>query len=351
MKLKKTNSLFKAITELIENAKNNVVRNVNKELVLLYWNIGDIIQKVILKNERGDYGKEVIIDLSKQLIAKHGKGYSKSNLLHFIRFSEIFLDKGIVYTLCRLFSWSHFRILMYIKDDLKREFYIEMCKMEKWSVRTLKSKIDDMLFERTAIAKKPDKQIRQEIEKINKDMPLNPEIVFKEPYFLEFLGLKDTYNEKDIESAILHELQNFIIELGSDFAFLARQKRISVDNEDYYIDLLFYHRRMKRLVVIDLKLGKFKPAYKGQMELYLRWLEKYEMRTGEESPVGLILCAEKASEHIELLMLEKSNIKVAQYLMELPPKKLLKEKLHKAVLIAKDRILADGRSYKYEIKY
>ena len=346
MDLKNVNDLFNIISQLIENAKNNVVRNVNTELVLLYWNIGNIIQKEILKNKRADYGKEVIVNLSKQLTAKYGKGYTETNLRYFLRFVEYFHDYQIVHTLCEEFSWSHFRTLMYINDDIKRDFYIEICKMERWSVRTLKNKVDGMLFERTAIAKKPDKQIKQEIKKINKDVPLNPEIVFKEPYFLDFLGLKDTFNEKDMESAILHELQNFIIELGMDFAFLARQKRISIDNENYYIDLLFYHRKMKRLVIIDLKLGKFKPAYKGQMELYLKWLEKYEMRDGEETPIGLILCAEKASEHIELLMLEKSNIKVAQYLTELPPKKLLQEKLHKAILIAKDRILPDSKNRK-----
>ena len=138
-----------------------------------------------------------------------------------------------------------------------------------------------------------------------------------------------------MEDTILIELQKFIIELGSDFAFMARQKRISIDNEDYYLDLLFYHRRLKCLVAIELKLGKFEAAYKGQMELYLRWLEKYETVEGENPPIGLILCATKNHEHIELLQLESSNIKVAEYLTKLPDMKLLEQKLHKAIEIAR----------------
>jgi hypothetical protein len=163
-------------------------------------------------------------------------------------------------------------------------------------------------------------------------------LVFRDPYFLDFLGLKDTYSEKDIEAAILRELENFILELGAGFTFVARQKRITVDNEDYHIDLLFYHRKLRRLVVIDLKLGKFQASDKGQMELYLRWLEKYEQQPGEESPVGLILCAGKSEEHVELLQLSKSGIRVAAYLTELPPRKLLQKKLHEAVVLAKARL-------------
>jgi predicted nuclease of restriction endonuclease-like (RecB) superfamily len=339
MKSNNSQTLFSAISKFIESARKNVVKTVNSELVMLYWNIGNAIRNEILNNKRADYGKKIVQQLSKQLTEKYGKGYTISGLMQFIKFVEMFSDNSIVYTLCTQFTWSHIRIIIYIKDDLKRDFYIEMCKMERWSVRILRKKIDTMLFERTAVSKKPDKLLKEEIKNINKSDPLNPDIVFKEPYILDFLGLKDTYNEKDVESAILQELQNFIIELGTDFAFLARQKRITVDHDDYYIDLLFYHRKMKRLVVIELKMGKFKPAHKGQMELYLNWLKKYETYEGENSPIGLILCAEKSSEHVELLMLEDSNIKVAQYLTELPSKKLLEEKLHNAVINAKERML------------
>ncbi len=196
-----------------------------------------------------------------------------------------------------------------------------------------------MLYERTAISKKPELTIKNDLESLKNDRLINPDIVFRDPYFLDFLGLTDTYSEKDLESAIIAEMQRFIIEFGNDFAFMARQKRITIDNRDYKIDLLFYHRRLKCLVAIDLKLGEFEAGFKGQMELYLRYLEKYEMIEGERQPIGLILCAGKNEEHIELLQLDKRNIRVAEYLTELPEKKLLKQKLHQAIEFARTRLL------------
>ena len=214
-----------------------------------------------------------------------------------------------------------------------------MCKIDKWSTRTLENRIDSMLYERTAISKKPDETIIKELELLKNEQKLSPDLVFRDPYFLDFLGLKDTYSEKDIESAILAELQNFIIELGSDFCFMARQKRITIDNQDYYIDLLFYHRKLKCLVAIELKLGRFTAADKGQVELYLRWLEKYEQQEGENPPIGLILCSGKNEEHVELMQLNKSNIRVADYLTELPDKKILEQKLHQSIERAKHRLI------------
>jgi predicted nuclease of restriction endonuclease-like (RecB) superfamily len=227
---------------------------------------------------------------------------------------------------------------MYLKNDLQRKFYIEMCALEKWSTRKLKERIDSMLFERTAISKKPDNLIKEELEKLKDSEELSPDLVFRDPYVLDFLGLKDTYSEKDLEASILRELENFILELGQGFSFIERQKRMAIDGEDFKLDLLFYHRKLRRLVAIDLKLGKFKAAYKAQMELYLRWLEKNEMQEGEKTPVGLILCAEGNKEQIELLQLHKSGIKVAEYLTELPSKKVLQQKLHQAIEISKKRI-------------
>jgi predicted nuclease of restriction endonuclease-like (RecB) superfamily len=237
-------------------------------------------------------------------------------------------------------SWSHFVGILPIKDDLQRDFYAEMCRMERWSVRTLRKKIDGMLYERTAISKKPEELVKKELSALRDEDRLTPDLVFRDPYFLDFLGLKDTFSEKDLETAILREMESFILELGVGFSFVARQKRITVDNEDYYLDLLFFHRKLKRLIAIELKLGKFKAAYKGQMELYLRWLEKYEKEPGEEIPLGLILCAGKTSEQIELLQLDKSGIKVAEYMTELPKRELLEQKLHKAVELARKRLEA-----------
>ena len=213
-----------------------------------------------------------------------------------------------------------------------------MCKLEKWSVRVFQERIQSMLYERTAISKKPALTIQNDLEQLKNEQKLSPDLVFKDPYVLDFLGLKDTYSEKDLESSIIAELQQFITELGSDFAFLARQKRITIDTTDYYIDLLFFHRRLKCLVAIDLKIGNFEAAYKGQMELYLRYLEKYEQVEGENSPIGLILCSGKNEEHVELLQLDKSNIKVADYLTLLPSQEVLKQKLHQAIEISKNRM-------------
>ncbi len=246
----------------------------------------------------------------------------------------------IVVTLSRQLSWSHFVGILPIKDDLQRDFYAEMCRIERWSVRTLRKKIDGMLYERTAISKKPEELVKKELSALRDEDRLTPDLVFRDPYFLDFLGLKDTFSEKDLETAILREMESFILEIGIGFSFVARQKRVTVDNEDYYLDLLFFHRKLKRLIAIELKLGKFKAAYKGQMELYLRWLEKYEKEPGEETPLGLILCAGKTSEQIELLQLNKSGIKVAEYMTELPKRELLEQKLHKAVELARKRLEA-----------
>ena len=195
-----------------------------------------------------------------------------------------------------------------------------------------------MLYERTALAKQPEEVIRRDLELLRNERKMSPDIAFHDPYFLDFLGLEDDFSEKDLESAIVSELQKFITEMGNDFAFMARQKRISVDDEDYYIDLLFFNRRLRCMVAIDLKLSNFKAAYKGQMELYLRWLERNEMLEGENKPIGLILCAGKNEEHIELMHLHESNIRVADYITKLPDRKVLEQKLKQAVERAKMRI-------------
>ena len=254
-----------------------------------------------------------------------------------MQFAKIFSEYEIVSTLWRQLSWSHFKEIIYIEDVLKRDFYIQMCIHEKWSVRVFRERIQSMLFERTSISKKPEITIHNDLELLKNEQKISADLVFKDPYVLDFLGLKDTYSEKDLESSIIAELQRFIIELGSDFAFMSRQKRITIDHTDYYIDLLFYHRRLKCLVVIDLKIGEFEASHKGQMELYLRYLEKYEQVEGENTPIGLILCTGKNEEHIELLQLGKSNIKVADYITLLPSQEILREKLNQAIAIAKSR--------------
>ena len=205
-----------------------------------------------------------------------------------------------------------------------------------------------MLYERTAISRKPEEVARAELAQLREDDRLTPVLVFKDPYVLDFLGLNDRYVEHGLEDAILREIETFLLELGDGFAFLSRQKRIQIDADDFYLDLLFYHRRLRRLIAIDLKLGDFKAEYKGQMELYLRWLAKHEQQAGEESPLGLILCAGKKEEQIELLELGQSGIHVAEYLTVLPPRELLRQKLHAAIETSRVRLEAKGEEVESE---
>jgi predicted nuclease of restriction endonuclease-like (RecB) superfamily len=255
-----------------------------------------------------------------------------------VQFAEAFPDEQIVATLLRRMSWSHFQELLPLKQPLQREFYAEMCRIKGWSVRTLRERIDSMLYERTALSKKPDELIRQELDSLRQSGDINPALILKDPYILDFLDLNDRYIERDLEDAILRDLEGFLLELGAGFSFVARQKRIQLDGDDFYIDLLFYNRCLKRLVVVELKLGRFKHAYKSQMELYLRWLDKYERQPDELPPLGIILCAGKNTEQVELLELGASGIHVAEYLTVLPPREVLHERLYAAIASAQARL-------------
>jgi len=324
-------ALLHDLRGLIEETRSTVATTVNAALSMLYWRIGKRINEEILQGERAAYGAEILPTLSAKLVPLYGDGFSARNLTRMVRFTECFQEEEIVVTLIRQLSWSHFVEILSVKDPLARDFYAEMCRMEHWSVRTLRSRIGSMLFERTALSKKPEKLIEHELEQLRREDLVTPDLVFRDPYFLDFLGLKDAYQEKDLEAAILRELESFIMELGAGFTFVSRQKRIIIDGDDFYIDLLFYHRDLRRLVVIELKLDKFRAEHKGQLELYLRWLDRYERKQGEESPLGIILCAGKNDERVELLELGASGIHVAEYLTILPPKELLQEKLHAAI--------------------
>lgn len=309
-----TQELFQEIAGLIENSRKRVALTVNSEITLLYWQIGKQIKKTLLNNDCADYGEQILATLSQQLNTFYGKGFTKSALHRIVAFFSFYRDGKKVATLSRQLSWSHIIELLTIKDATKRKFYEELYAHEGCSIRLLRERMSSMLFERTALSKQPAKLIKDELNTVKEKGITSQELVFPDPYILDFLGLQDTYSEQDLETAILNNLQKFIIELGGDFAFIARQKRIVIDQEDYRIDLLFYHRGLRRLMAIDLKLDRFKAAYKDQMELYLKWLDKYERKEGEESPIGLILCSVKQQEQIELLELNKGHIKVAEYM-------------------------------------
>lgn len=330
--------LMDDIRRMIEATRSSVATTVNAGLTMLYWHIGKRIREESLRGERAEYGQEIVVSLARQLTAEYGRGFEEKNLRRMIQFAEVFQEEENVVSLIRQLSWTHFLALIPLKDPLQREFYAEMCRVERWSVRTLRKQIDSMLFERTAISRKPEEVIRHELETLREQDLLSPELVFRDPYVLDFLGLKDRFLEKDLENAILRELESFLMELGVGFAFVARQKRIIIDGDDFYIDLIFYHRSLRRLIAIDLKLGNFKAEYKGQMELYLRWLDKHERQPSEESPMGIILCAGKKDEQIELLELDLSGIHVAEYLTELPPRELLAARLHRAIETARSKL-------------
>ena len=333
-----TKGLLTELRELILATRQTVAQGVNSALVRLYWQLGQRIRTDILKTKRATYGGEILQALSAKLVVEFGRGFSQRNLASMVRFAEVLPDPKIIHTLSAQLGWTHFTQIIYLDDPLKRDFYAEMCRIERWSTRTLEKKIGGMLFERTALSKKPAKLAAMELKQLREEDKLTPDLVFRDPYLLDFLGLKDAYSEKDLEVAILREIEAFILELGVGFAFVERQKRITVDGEDFYLDLLFYHRHLRRLVAIDLKLEEFKPGDMGQMELYLKWLDRYERKEGEEKPIGLILCSGKKSERIELLDLERSGIRVASYWTEILPKKELERKLHKAVLLARARL-------------
>ena len=335
-------ALITDVRQLIDTSRAQLAGVVNSALTLLYWHIGQRISTEVLQGERAGYGEQIVLTLSRQLEADYGRGFSSKNLRHMLRFSDVFSTQEIVYALSRQLSWTHLRSLIYIDDPLKREFYVEMCKTESWSTRVLQERLDSMLFERTALSRKPDELLATELAALRTTGQLTPNLVLKDPYVLDFLGLQDRYLEKDLEDAILRELENFLLELGAGFTFVARQKRLQIDNDDFYIDLLLYNRRLKRLVAIELKLGDFKAADKGQMELYLRWLAKHEQEPGEAPPLGIILCSGKKQEQVELLELDQAGIHVAEYLTELPSKELLQQKLHEAIALSRQRL--DNRS-------
>jgi len=323
-------ALLGDIRALIEASRQRAALAVNAELTLLFWRVGHRIHTEVLAGQRAGYGEEILPTLAEQLVGDYGRSFADKNLRRMVQFAATFPDEPIVVTLSRQLSWSHFVALIPLKEPLQRDYYAQMARAERWSVRTLRERIDSMLYERTALSQKPDEMIAQELATLRDAQRMTPALVMRDPYILDFLGLRDTWQESDLEAAIIREMESFLLELGAGFSFVARQKRIPIDDEDFHLDLLFYNRKLRRLVAVELKIGEFKAAYKGQMELYLRWLDKHEREPEEASPLGIILCTGKKREQIELLELDKSGIHVAEYLTTLPPRAVLGERLQQA---------------------
>lgn len=329
-------ALLTDLRELIQSARQRIATVANSTTTLLYWHLGRRLLTENLQDGRAAYGKRILATVSRELTAEFGGGFGYATVNRAIQLAQFFPDQAIVSTLSTQLSWSHFIELLPVKDPLAREFYAEMCRIERWDVRTLRQKVGGMLYQRTALSKKPQTVISAEIAKL-RDGQMSPDTVFRDPYLLDLLGLKSAYSERDLESAILREIEGVLLELGSGFTFVARQKRMSVGKDDFHLDLLFFHRYLRRLIAVELKLESFQPAHIGQMELYLRWLDKHERAPGEEAPIGLILCAGADAEQVELLELDAKSIRVAEYLTELPPLPLLRQRLHQAIEHAREQ--------------
>jgi predicted nuclease of restriction endonuclease-like (RecB) superfamily len=329
-------ALLGDLRTLVQSARQRIATVANSTYTLLCWQVGRRLLTANLQAGRAAYGKQILATVSQELTTEFGAGFSYTALTRMARFAEWMADEQILASLSQELSWSHFVELLPIKDPLARDFYAEMCRIERWDVRTLRLKIGGMLFQRTALSRKPESVISAEIGKL-RDGRMSPDTVFRDPYLLDLLGLKGAYSERDLESAILREIEGVLLELGAGFTFVARQKRMSVGKDDFYLDLLFFHRHLRRLIAVELKLESFQPAHVGQMELYLRWLDKHERASGEEAPIGLILCSSADAEQVELLQLDAKSIRVSEYLTALPPLPLLRARLHQAIEHAREQ--------------
>jgi predicted nuclease of restriction endonuclease-like (RecB) superfamily len=365
-------ALLPEIRSLIESARHRAITAANLSMVSLYWNIGRIINTEVQKAPgRADYGSQIVERLAAKLNQDYGRGFSAPNLWDMKRFHAAFQilqpvagesailsppagesaltpttrtqaiasDDSLLVDFSKHFhlGWSHYRILLGIPDPRQRRFYFDQACAQRWSKRELHRQIAGALFERVALSGNTRALVALE----RKKGP--PEIsdyrdAFKDPYLLDFLGLTGAYSEKDLEAAIISNLQQFLTELGSDFCFIRRQYPMRIDDEDYSLDLLFYHRSLCCLVAVDLKIGPFIAADKGQMDLYLSWLKRHEWRARENEPVGLILCTSKKRQHVELLLAHGPHkMLVSEYLTKLPDKKVLEERLK-----LYGRLLAEG---------
>jgi predicted nuclease of restriction endonuclease-like (RecB) superfamily len=337
---KPADSLHAELRILIASSRQRLAGAVNAELTRLYWSVGKRLHAEVLGGGRASYGTQLLDQLGQQLTQEFGRGFESRNLRRMVKFAESFPDAAIVSTLSAKLSWSHLVAIVALKTLQARKFYANQAATNTWSVRELAHQIERKAFERTELASL---QVASPVQAEPVEASTtSPAQVFKDPYFLDFLGLRQGHDEADLEAAILRQLEAFILELGRGFAFVERQKRMVIDGEDFYLDLLFYHRRLRRLVAIELKLGRFKAAHKGQMELYLKWLDKHERQAGEEAPIGLILCAESSREQVELLQMHKDGITVAEYWTELPPKAELEQHLHQALIEARERLAQRG---------
>jgi predicted nuclease of restriction endonuclease-like (RecB) superfamily len=321
-----TGDLFATVSGLIEEARRTLARQANSATVFLFWRIGQQVNSEVLNHQRAEYGQKIVSSLATQLAASYGRSFEARNLRRMMQFAEQFPDFEIVVPLAPQLSWSHIIAVLPLKTPEARLFYLSEAVTRQLGKRELRHIISRKAFERKEIAN---------AQLTASAIPLD---TFKDPYLLDVLGLHDGYLEADLEAAVLRELESFILELGGGFTFVARQKRMIIDGTDFHLDLLFFHRRLKRLVAVELKIGKFEAGHKGQMELYLGWLNRNERQEDENAPIGLILCAEKSREQIELLQLDQDNIMVAEYWTVFPERPVFERKIHTLLENAREQL-------------
>ena len=335
---------FNHVSMIIENRKLRAQTAANNEVTLMFWEIGQYVNSVVINAKRAAYGKKIVATLSPQLVEKYGNMFGITNLRRMMRFAERFPDYEIVATLSPQLSWSHIIELLPLKSDEARMFYAQEVQSRYFGVRELRRQISRKAYERREIA-----------NSALTDQSVIPFNAFKDPFLLDILELKDNYLEADLEKAILTDLQKFILEFGRGFAFVESQKHMPIDGDEVVLDLLFYNRILKRLVAVDLKIGNFKAAHKAQMELYLAWLDEYAREAGEEAPIGIILCASANRKKVEMLKMDRAGIAVSEYWTELPPKNVFEQKINEIMEEAKERLarrkLLTSDNVQREIEY
>ena len=320
------NNTYSAIRETVLNAKNKVYTAINFAMVEAYWEVGREIELAI--GTRAEYGKGLLKFLSDSLTAEFGKGFTVRNLQTMRQFYTAF---PITHTLCAQLSWSHYRLLIRITDDERREFYAKECAECNWSVRQLERQINSFYYERLlATQKSGQESVRNEIQ--TTEPKVEPDYILKDPYILEFLDLKEnkSYHESDLEQGLIEHLQEFLLELGKGFSFVARQKRITIDGDHYYIDLVFYNYILKCFVLIDLKTGKLTYQDVGQIDFYVRYFEDKVKQSGDNPTIGIVLCADKNDTMAKYSVLaDNEHLFASKYMAYLPTEEELKVELER----------------------
>ncbi len=326
--IKKQDNQFSEVVQMIHEARNNAIKNVNTELIKLYWNIGEYINKKI---ESAEWGDAVVDHLADYIQKKHSefKGFTRRGLYRMHQFYKTYPKNKFVSALLTQINWTnHLLILSKTKTKKEREFYLSLAVKEKYTTRELERQIDNGYYERTTLSKK---KVSSAMTQIHPDITN----VFKDTYVLDFLNLPHDFSEKNLQQSIVSNLKNFILEFGKDFAFIGEQYRIQVGNNDYFIDLLFYHRVLRCLVLVELKIDDFKPEYLGKLNFYLEALDRDVKKEGENPSVGIILCKSKDDEVVEYALSRNlSPALVSEYKTKLIPRKVLQKKLHELFLLS-----------------